>query len=228
MNRFWNMLGDGERDALRKVSHPITYEPDTRIFREGEPSVFALVLQSGWVKVAGGPEDGGTALALRRSGDLVGESASAGQPRIATVVALREVRALIITAHHFAELLRDHPAAANALQRTHRERQAESDRKRMDVRNSNSNRRLAQLFLELAEGVAETEDGVLLDVPLTQKEYGQLICARTGTVERTLREWRDRGIVSTMYRRHVIHDLARLSAIAHGPQANGSSSTHDG
>lgn len=224
MNRFWNMLGDREKDALREVAHPVTYEPDTRIFREGEPSVFALVLRAGWVKVAGGGEEGETALALRRPGDLVGESAPADRPRIATVVALGEVEALIVTAHHFSALLRDHPAVAKALQRTYWERQMESDRKRMDVRNSNSNRRLAQLFLELADGAERTVDGIVLDVPLTQAEFGQLICARTGVVERTLREWRDRGIVSTMTRRHVIHDLPRLSAIARGTRSDGASS----
>lgn len=228
MNSFWSMLEDPEKDALRAVAHPITYEPDTRIFGEGEPSVFALVLQTGWVKVTGGVEDGETALALRRSGDLVGESASADRPRRATVIALGEVRALNIAAHHFSELLRDHPAAAKALQRTHWERQTESDRKRMDVRNSNSNKRLAQLFLELTEGAEKTKDGIILDIPLTQPEFAQLICARTGIVERTLREWRERGIVSTMPRRHVIHDLARLSAIARGTRAGGASSVHDG
>jgi CRP-like cAMP-binding protein len=228
MNTFWSMLENPERSALREVAHPITYEPDTRIFREGEPSVFALVLRTGWVKVVGGGEDGETALALRRSGDLVGESASADRPRNATVIALGEVSALIVTAHHFSELLRDHPAVAKALQRTHWERQTESDRKRMDVRNSNSNKRLAQLFLELTEGAGETKEGIVLEIPLTQPEFGQLICARTGTVERTLREWRKRGIVSTMPRRHIIHDLPRLSAIAHGTRCDGASSTHDG
>ena len=228
MNRFWDMLDPPDRDALLAVSHPITYESDTRIFREAEPSEFALVLRSGWVKVAGVAEDGETALALRRAGDLVGESASAERPRRATVVALGEVRALIITAHRFAELLRDRPAAAKALDQTHWDRQAESDRKRMDVRNSNSDKRLARLFLELAEGAAESSGGIVLDIPLTQAEFGQLICARTGIVERTLHNWRLRGIVSTMPRRHVIHDLRRLSAIAHGVRLDGASSTHDG
>lgn len=30
----------------------------------------------------------------------------------------------------------------------------------MDVRNSNSNKRLAQLFLELTEGAEKTKDGI--------------------------------------------------------------------
>ncbi|MDN3351165.1 Crp/Fnr family transcriptional regulator [Actinomadura sp. DC4] len=229
MDKFWDMLDPAERDALAEVAQPITYKSDRRIFREGEPSEFALVLRSGWVKVAGLAEDGETVLALRRSGDLVGESASADRPRRATVVALGEVHALTISAHRFAGLLRDRPAAATALARTHWDRQAESDRKRMDVRNSNSDKRLARLFLELAEGAVETADGIVLDIPLTQAEFGQLICARTGIVERTLHNWRERGIVSTMPRRHVIHDLARLSAIArNGGPPGGASSPHDG
>jgi CRP/FNR family transcriptional regulator, cyclic AMP receptor protein len=125
------------------------------------------------VKAAGTTEDGETALALRRSGDLVGESASADQPRNATVVALSEVRALMITAHHLTELLDRRPAIARALRRTYAERQMESDRKRMDVRNSNCDRRLARLFLELIGNPGTTDGEIVLDVPLTQAEIGE-------------------------------------------------------
>jgi CRP-like cAMP-binding protein len=228
MNTFWSMLGAPERAALLEVATLVTYEPGTRIFRAGEPSVFALVIEAGWVKVAGRGEDGETVLALRTCGDLVGESASADRPRIATVVTLREVRALMIVAPHFTDLLRDHPGAAKALQRTYYERQLEADQKRMNARSNNCNKRLAQLFLKLAADADSTEIGIVLDFPLTQGEYGQLIDAKKGIVERTLREWRERGIVSTMPFKHTIHDLARLSAIAHGRGAEGASSTHDG
>jgi hypothetical protein len=44
--------------------------------------------------------------------------------------------------------------------------------------------------------------------------FGQLIGASTGTVERTLRNWRRRGIVATSYRRLVLRDLPALRRIA--------------
>jgi CRP/FNR family cyclic AMP-dependent transcriptional regulator len=219
-SRFWDMLGPAEREALHAIADPVAYPQGTRIFSEGEASSFALVIRTGWVKVASGESrDSETALALRNSGDLVGESASADSPRSATVVALREVCALSISAPHFSELLHSHPNVDQALKRTLRGRRIESDRMRMDVGKNNSDKRLAQLFLKLAESSDEGGgDGPVLDIPLSQEEFGQLICASTGTVERTLHKWRQRGIVSTSYRRHVLLDLPALSRIAGRPR----------
>jgi CRP-like cAMP-binding protein len=136
---FWDMLGPVERKALHAIADPVTYAPGTRIFSEGEPSSFALVIRAGWVKVASGESrDTETALALRSSGDLVGESASADSPRSATVVALGEVRALRVSAPRFSELLHAHPNVDQALKRTLRGRRIESDRMRVDVGKNNS------------------------------------------------------------------------------------------
>jgi CRP/FNR family transcriptional regulator, cyclic AMP receptor protein len=227
---FWSMLGAPEQAALRAIAEQVTYSPGTRIFSEGEPSSFALVISSGWVKVASGAtRESETALALRRSGDLVGESASADSPRSATVVALGEVCALRVSAPRFTELLHEHPNVDQALKRTLRGRRMESDRMRMDVGKINSDKRLAQLFLDLAESSGEPGgDGAVLDIPLSQEEFGQLICASTGTVERTLHRWRLRGIVSTSYRRHVLLDLPALSRIAGRPHPDAASSAHGG
>lgn len=227
---FWGMLGHRERDALLDVAYMTTYRPGTRIFREGEPSSFALVIQNGWVKVAGGTsKDTETALALRRTGDLVGESASADRPRSATVVTLDEVRALTIPACHFSALVNAFPGIDQALQRTYRDRRIESDQKRMDVRKVNSDKRLARQFLELAECARETDEhGIVLDIPLSQDDFGQLICASTGTVERTLSNWRKRGIVATSYRKHVLLDLPALCRIAGRTLPGTASSPHGG
>jgi len=215
---FWEMLGRTEREAFTAVAHAITFESRARVFSEGEPSGFALIIQDGWVKVAGGTSEGGeTALALRRTGDLVGESASADRPRTATVVAVGPVRALIVTAHHFSAIVGRHRKAAQALRRTDQDRRIESDRKRMDVREANSDARRAGLLLEIAEGAHECPDGVVLGPPLTQPELAQLICASTASVERALRSWRRREYVSTGYRGRVLHDLAELRRIARRP-----------
>lgn len=227
---FWGMLEREERDAMLEVARSTTYASGIRIFSEGEPSSFALVIEEGWVKVASGAsKDTETALALRRSGDLVGESASADRPRSATVITLGEVHALTIPADRFSALLNEYPNVAQALQRTHRDRRMESDQKRVDVRKINSDRRLAQLFLELAECAHETDaNGIVLDIPLSQDEFGQLICASTGTVERTLSKWRKRGIVATSYRKHVLRDLPALCRIAGRARPDTASSAHGG
>ncbi len=215
---FWGMLGDRERHAVLKVAGTVTYDADKQIIKEGEPPGIALVIRSGWVKIAGGATSGRrTALALRTAGDLVGESASADHPRIATVYALGEVKALIITAHDFLELLHSYPMVERALQRTHSERQSESDRKCMNFATASSSQRLAQLFLDLADRVGGADDGrhkLVLDIPISQADISQLICTSISTVERTLGNWRGRGIIETRYRGCELLDLPALRRIA--------------
>lgn len=215
---FWSMLEERERDALRQICRSEIYDPRQRIFTEGEPSDFVLVIRSGWMKITGVTSDGAPmTLALRTVGELVGESGSIALSRTATAIALDEVRALHVTAGEFSGFLRHHPRAEHALRRTYSDRRIESDRKCMDFGKASSSRRLAQLLLELADRSGHIEDdtgGVVLGIPLAQGEFANLIGAATVTVERALRNWRQRGIVATNYRKVILRDLSALRRIA--------------
>jgi CRP/FNR family cyclic AMP-dependent transcriptional regulator len=215
------MLDEQDQRALREVAQSVRYGRDQPLCKEGERSQFAVVIQRGWVKISSMSSNRSrTTLALRGPCDLVGENAAADQPRAATVIALTEVWALRVAAAEFTEFLAQSPGAALALQRTDRERRVESDRRRMDVRTLNSDQRLARLLLELADDVGRVDVGVggnrelVLELPLSQAEYGQLISAATVMVERALRKWRQRGLVTTDRRRLTLHDLPALRRIA--------------
>jgi CRP/FNR family transcriptional regulator, cyclic AMP receptor protein len=225
-HRFWSLLGPEEQGALLEIAEQVTYAPGSRIFAEGEPSESVLVILSGWVMITSGFSNGEeTAVALRRPGDLVGESASADLPRSNTVAAQTEVGAQKIAADRFSAILDRYPGAKQAFERTHRDRRIEADRKRVEVATMNGDQRLARLFLEIAECDDEDRD-VELCVPLRRESVAQLICASVGTVERTLRNWRDREIVATGYRRYTLRDVHKLGEIAKPDRTQGPSA-HD-
>ncbi len=70
--------------------------------------------------------------------------------------------------------------------------------------------RLASLLLELAERFGEPEErGLVLDIPLSQQDLGNLIGASREIVSLTLSEFRRREAVSMLGRRIVVNE-ARL------------------
>jgi CRP-like cAMP-binding protein len=213
------MLGDEEKEAFLAVAHREIYGRNEQLFSQGESARSAAVIQTGLVKISSESSNGArNTLVLRGQGDLVGESASADRPRIATVTASsEEVRALSLSAKQFLAFLQRYAGAAQALQRTYSDRLVQSDRLRMEVRTATSAQRLARCLLELADDVGRFEDGkpgMILDVALSQEEFGELSCAATVMIERTLRNWRRRSIVATGYLKVTVLDLPALRRIA--------------
>ena len=211
------MLGEHERDALHAEAEWVTYARREQLCNEGEAAEFAIVIQEGWVKISYASARETNTLVLRGPADIVGESASADQPRIATVTALTEVRGLSVTSDQFIGFLRRYPGALRALQRTYSDRLVESDRMRMAVGQMNGARRLARCLLQLADYFGHTEDhGSKITIDgLSQEEFGQLISASPITVVRALKNWRLRGIVGTGPQLKIeLLDLPTLRQIA--------------
>jgi CRP/FNR family transcriptional regulator, cyclic AMP receptor protein len=222
--KFWKLLPERERHALRQIARPVRYAAGTRIFAEGEESRFALMIEVGAVKVAqrrlvGDEQDERNELiAIRTVDDLVGEGVWSEDQRNATVTALCEVQALRIEAEDFAAFLSEFREADLALRRTARDRSDDSLRKILDPRNTSSQRQLARILIELIDSfgsrIGDRASGYAVDLGLSQAELGQLIGYSERTVHRALAEWRRRGLVSTDDRRVIIHDDVELRRTA--------------
>jgi CRP/FNR family cyclic AMP-dependent transcriptional regulator len=215
---FWDMLEEGDRQALQAAGNWKVYGARKLIVDEGDPSEFAVVIQTGWVKITRRSTGGErTALALRGPGDLVGECASDGQARTASVTALNEVQGWCVLADQLSAFLDTCPAAAHALRRTERDRRMEIESAQIGVQNANGDRRLARLLLELADNVGRFNDGrpgLLIDVPLSKDELGQLISVKRSTVDRALADWRERKFVTTGYQEVTLLNQPELRRIA--------------
>ena len=75
--------------------------------------------------------------------------------------------------------------------------------------------RLAQVIYELATDWGEPGgDGlVLIPLPLTQMELGELAGVAVSTTERVLGDLRREGVIATGYREIAVRDMSFLSAI---------------
>jgi CRP/FNR family transcriptional regulator, cyclic AMP receptor protein len=211
---FWRLLGDKEREAITAAAASREFGDGAVLCMEGEPSTQVFILLSGLTKIISVTSEGKEILqALFGEGDVVGEIA--GQVtgyRTATVRAAGPVRALIIEAEQFGELLDTYSAAGRAYRQAMAEQQRAAHELQRDQMLFSGSQRLAGLLLDLAEQYSDLNGNALL--PLSQEELASLIGASRSTVARALSNWRSRRIVRTHQRNITIIDPTGLQRIA--------------
>ncbi|SEN43790.1 Crp/Fnr family transcriptional regulator [Actinacidiphila rubida] len=218
---FWSLLDAPTRNALRAAGHLRTYAPRTLLLRQDDRSDHIFVLRSGCVKVYTDSDTGYRAvLALRSAGDLVGEQSGLNRrPRSASVCALIEVQALVVTAGRFGAMLKASPVVAHAVQQVLSQRLRDADRQRAAVGSASPESRLAGLLIQLAGryGVRTADGSVRIELPLSQEDLAGLLVSSLRTVSRILEHWRREGILTTGRQVLELADLRALRERANTP-----------
>jgi CRP/FNR family transcriptional regulator, cyclic AMP receptor protein len=218
---FWDLLSPQERLVLRALAldKEHVYRPGTALSVEGDPATHVFVLLEGWVKILSVTEDGHQSiLALRRAGDIVGETAgeTTGH-RNATMQAMVTVRALRVEYPAFTTFLDAHQGASRAYRHviTHRFRESDAMLRRHAA--ASGAQRLAGLLLVLAGAPAgQAREVIEIVLPLSQEDLASLAGASRATVTRALADWRKRGLVQTGQRHVTLTDVPGLRKVA-GP-----------
>lgn len=210
------------------------YRPFTAgdlLFTQGPDGADAALIRTGIVKMtAAACPRNDELLAIRRAGDLIGEDFAiretypcpVGKPAPRKAIALTAGNAIIFSAAQFRRFLEEHPATLLAVAHNLSERLAEAEERIASAARSNADQRLARALCNLHDlgrhGIRGKEfampRGSEIPVRLSQGELASWIGASRETIDRTLRRWRDRGIVSTGYRKIAILDLDTLVRIA--------------
>ncbi len=211
------LLADGERAALLNAGAAVKFGDDDVLVRQGEAGDGLYVLTGGMVKVTVAAETGAqTTLAVRSCGDLIGEFAVLdGMPRTATARAVGVVSAVRIGRAAFAGYGQRYPAALATITRSLVAKMRAATERHAAERTWGARERLAQVIYELAAGYGEPgDDGlVLIPLPLTQMELGELAGVAVSTTERILGALRKEGIIATGYREIAVLDMDFLGAI---------------
>ncbi|MEJ3746284.1 Crp/Fnr family transcriptional regulator [Actinomycetes bacterium KLBMP 9797] len=210
-------LDESARRDLLSLGVQRSTGPSHEILREGLRESHVVILDNALTKVTASMADGRQALlAIRVSGDIIGEiSALNGTPRSATVTTCRTSVIRIIHRNEFRAFLRKHPDAAMEVAGIVADRLRWANRRRVDFASCPVRVRLARVLWEIAAAYGRRKhDGIIIDIRLTQAELATLCGAAEITLQKSLRELRDAGIVSTGYRQVVIRDAAALREIA--------------
>lgn len=210
---FLDALAPASVEALRALGRERRYAAGERLFNEREPGDAVLVLLAGRVKLSCVTDGGREALlGIRVPGELIGEmSAIDGAPRSATATALEPVEVLSVSGDAFVAYLERTPAVALVLVRMLNRRLRDADLKRIEYLAQDTVGRVCSRLVELGERFgAEGEDGVALDVAITQDDLAGWTGSSREAVIRALRTLRELGWIATGRRSIVLRDLEAL------------------
>jgi len=205
---------------LRQAGTSRSYRPGDRVFSEGDPSSFVVLIGSGKVKVEALEAETGksSVLALRGAGDLIGEIGSiTGEPRSGSVIALTPVRATIISSPRFHRLLMSRNDIMFTLLVIVMMRAR--DFSRLLVLGAYAPiSRVGRVLLEFAEHAEPDGDGSIT-LLLTHKDVQGAAGVSKRTVSRAFHDFTIHGAISMERRgKIVIRDLALLHAIVAADQ----------
>jgi CRP-like cAMP-binding protein len=214
---FLETLTPEEVADLRASGRQRHYDANVALFHEGDDAGSVIVLLEGRAKLTVPNSSGREVIvAVRGPGDLLGELAALVEaPRSATVTTIEAVDALIIPGSAFASFLERNARVALVILRLVAERLLYADLQQAQFATHDVVGRVAHRLVELTErfGV-ETEEGLVLDVPLTQEELAGWTGASREAVNKALQVLRSLHMIETGRRRFTVLDADGLRRLA--------------
>jgi CRP/FNR family transcriptional regulator, cyclic AMP receptor protein len=214
---FLEALTPGEVADLRASGRERHYDANVALFHEGDDAGSVIVLLEGRAKLTVPNSSGREVIvAVRGPGDLLGELAALVEaPRSATVATIEPVDALIMAGSAFASFLERNSRVALVILRMVAERLLYADLQQAQFATHDVVGRVAHRLVELTErfGV-ETEEGIVLDVPLSQEELAGWTGASREAVNKALQVLRSLHMIETGRRRVTVLDAEGLRRLA--------------
>jgi CRP-like cAMP-binding protein len=204
---FWHRLTERERAALVEVGRQRSYRKGAVVIRAADPARWAAVLLSGRVRLT--DDDGAHVVAVRQTGDIVGEQRVVdGQPQQTTVRAETTVKALVVDGADFDRLIGQLPRVLWVLCAVLSERLRECYA-RLATHSADAFTKIVRFLTSAA-----TETG---DRPFTvhigsQEALGEELAVSRDSVVRALRRLRADNVVTTHRGLVTVRDAKRLRA----------------
>lgn len=211
-------LRPDELERLLEISVTRKLRARQVLFRKGDPGKQLFGVMRGRLRVSAGDADGKEVVfAFLDPGEVFGEIALLdSNPRSATVEAIEPSELLTLHRRDLIPFLEQHPRVAIQLAGVLAGRLRRLDELVEDMAFLAVPGRLAKKLLALVEAYGrETPDGIRIDLKLPQHELGELVGVTRESVNKQLRAWVDRGIVSVDRGFITIHKGHELESVAH-------------
>ncbi len=215
----YTTLSGAELEVIARLEGQVqTIERHDELFEEGDDGKQCYVVIDGWAACSKLLPDGRRQIInFMIRGDFLGLRSVLLRVSDHTVTALTELRVGMFSAAALRDILADHPRLATAIFWALSRDEAIVVEHLVNVGRRNALERLAHLIIELGErlklaGLA-TDDGY--DCPLRQEDFADALGLTTVHVNRSLRQLRERQLVSLVNRRMQIRDLRGLAELAH-------------
>jgi CRP-like cAMP-binding protein len=210
-------LPQSDWDKVRELFTEKRFGKDDYIFFEGDPASWLGVVLEGRVKMIKHSEGGkDVVLGVISPGEMLGEVAAFnGKPYPATAQAMEPTVVASIHRDEYLRLLKQYPTLALRVieELGHRLREAQDTIKSMAL--ERVERRIARILLKLAATTgSSSEEGIVIQMPLTRQDIAEMAGTTVETAIRTMSKFRKRGLVQTKRGRVIIlepHQLVRIA-----------------
>ena len=187
------------------------------IFQKGDPGTSLMAVLSGRVRISAYSEDGKEIiLNIIEAGQVFGEIALLdGKARTADATAMGPTTLVVLDRREFIPFLERNPRIAIRLLEVLCERVRRTSEMVESVAFLDFGARLARLLLRLAETYGEeVDDGIRINLKLSQTDLGNLIASTRESVNRQLNAWSEEGVVALERGRITILDQDALEDLA--------------
>jgi CRP-like cAMP-binding protein/class 3 adenylate cyclase len=212
-------LPEDERERLGSLLRSRRYTRGEVIFLEGDQGTALCLIAEGRIRIQLTGSDGReVVISVYGPGEIVGELALLdGEPRSADAIAQDALRVYWLQREDFAAFLDNHPRAAMTMLASLSRRLRHTTRVVQDATFNDVPARLARVLLDLAAGNGQASDnGVRIELRLTQGELAAMVGASRETVNRALRAFEQRGLIGWEASRIIINQPEQLRARAEG------------
>ena len=213
-------LSAGEIDDILRDARPLRFPKDATIFEQGQEARSFYLLLNGRVR-AQRLTPAGEQVVIRfiGPGEMFGVAMAIGHDAYpAMAIAIVDSLVLAWPNGVWPRLLARHPSLGVHTMQTLGARLQESQARLMEMSTQEVERRIAHTLLRLLDqGGRVTNDGTLIDFPISRKDIAQMVGATLHTVSRIMSAWESRGLVSSGRRKVVVRDRSKLSRLADRP-----------
>lgn len=214
---FFAGLAPADLQRVAAAAREQALDKEALLFAQDDPAERIYVLKEGRVKLFQLSEDGQQVLMRVVTPGMLFAAISLVRGTLypVTAQAAEPLRLLVWPQEVMLGLLRDCPALAlNALEVLAGHVREFQDRYR-ELATERVERRVARSVLRLARQTGrKTEEGILLDLPLTRQDLAEMSGTTLFTVSRILTQWEAQGLVAAGRERLVIRRAHGLVSIA--------------
>jgi CRP/FNR family transcriptional regulator, cyclic AMP receptor protein len=203
---LWALLN--ESVTAKKVKR------DSYLFKQGEEASFMYIIRSGKFQVAKVDKDG-KELTLRicKKDDIVGELIlfKDNPTYFFTVKCLQDGEVGVIRREEFESKLGQNNEMALEFIRWMSDHFRRTQTKFRDLVLNGKKGAIYSILIRLANSYGkQTKDGILIDVPFSNKELANFCGVTRESVNRILQEMRSENLLSVEGKKIIIHDLEKL------------------
>jgi CRP/FNR family cyclic AMP-dependent transcriptional regulator len=218
---LFESLAEADLEAIASLATTRSVRAREELFHKGDEGSQIYVVASGQLKVITTSIEGDDLMfCVLDPGEVIGEiGLLANRPRTATVAAIQSSDLIVIDRREFRGLLRTRPEVSLELLTVLARRLARVSEFVEDTQFLNLPVRLAKKLIDFANvhgerGAGGNADAVLINVKLSQEEWGDLVGTTRESVNKQFRAWAKEGLISLEKGKVLIHKLDEIEKLA--------------